>query len=69
MAPAPKPVSLTNGANPTPGVDPQPLIVVGGVPITTAILTAALKGLSGYSASASQTLTNDNGTLKWVTNP
>ena len=30
--PSPKPVTLTAGANPTPGVDPQPFIVIGGVP-------------------------------------
>lgn len=36
MAFAPKPVSLTTGPNPTPGHDPEALIVVGGMPAPTA---------------------------------
>lgn len=30
MALAPKPVTLTSGANPSPGNDPEPLVVVSG---------------------------------------
>jgi len=29
---SPKPIALTAGANPTPSVDPQPFVVVGGIP-------------------------------------
>lgn len=28
---APKPITLTSGANPNPSVDPQPYVVVGGI--------------------------------------
>ena len=33
---AAKPVTLTAGANPSPGLDPQPLVVVGGLPVAPA---------------------------------
>ena len=33
---APKPVTLTAGANPNPGLAPEPLVVVGGVPVAPA---------------------------------
>lgn len=42
--PNPKPVTLTSGANPNPEYDPQPLVVVGGVPageVTSADITDA----------------------------
>lgn len=31
----PKPITLTSGANPNPSLDPQPFVVVGGVPLPT----------------------------------
>lgn len=32
---SPKPVTLTAGLNPNPGLDPEPLIVVGTIPVAT----------------------------------
>lgn len=38
---APKPITLTSGSNPNPGYDPQPMVVVGGIPLPVpATLTA-----------------------------
>lgn len=34
MALAPKPITLTVGDNPQPSLDPQPFVVVGGIPGT-----------------------------------
>ena len=33
---AAKPVTLTAGANPNPAFDPEPLVVVGGLPVAPA---------------------------------
>lgn len=37
MAFDPKPITLTSGANPDPAFDPQPFIVVGGLPIKSQV--------------------------------
>lgn len=29
---SPKPITLTSGANPSPGLDPEPYVVVGTIP-------------------------------------
>lgn len=77
---APTPITITQvDTNPSP-YDPQPFVVVGDLVATSAdavaaadvtgldtAITAALKAYSGYSAEAVQTLKNDTGTLKWVT--
>jgi len=52
---APKPVALTSGANPTPSVDPEPLIVVGGLPAATA---SASGGITRAPAQANSTATD-----------
>lgn len=37
MALSPKPITLVVGTNPNPEVDPQPMIVVGGLPTKTQV--------------------------------
>ncbi len=66
----PKPIVLTQAdTNPSTSGAPQQMVVVGGVPVTSAELIASLKGLTGYSARATQSLENVKGTLTWVTAP
>lgn len=52
-APAPKPIALTAGANPTPGADPQPFIVVGGLPAAGAARGGVLRGVAVADQAAS----------------
>lgn len=64
MALDPKPISLTqvDAEDYDSPNAPQPFVVVGPVP-----LAAALADIAGYDAQEVQTLTNDEGELKWVT--
>lgn len=52
---APKPITLTTGANPTPGFDPQPFVAVGGIPVATA---SASGGITRAPAQANSTATD-----------
>ena len=49
--PSPKPVTITSGANPTPGVAPQEFVAVGGLPApSNAQVAAALKAKTQIAA-------------------
>lgn len=68
----PKPISLTQvDETDYTGPKPQPFVVVGDVPgngsSEPADINALLRTIAGYSAGAVQTLTNDSGTFRWVT--
>lgn len=41
---SPKPVTLTAGANPNPGLDPEPLVIVGAIPVATPTSLTAVPG-------------------------
>lgn len=50
MALAPKPITLVVGTNPNPETDPQPMIVVGGLPTKTQV--AGLTNVTTADATA-----------------
>ena len=56
---APKPVTLTAGANPNPGLAPEPLVVVGGLPVAPAdVVNLTAVPASFADLAAAQTYLN-----------
>lgn len=63
---APKPITLTQVASST-GPAPQPMVVVGGVPVGEADLLTVLESVDGYDVEETQTLKHVSGVLTWET--
>lgn len=62
----PKPVIFTQSDTNPSNFAPQPMVVVGGIPVPLADVISALEGVTGYDAADTQTLKNVDGTLTWV---
>lgn len=52
----PKPITITAGDNPSPGQDPQPFIVVGGLPAASPAIAG---GVTQAAAVANATVSDD----------
>lgn len=61
---SPKPVTLTAGPNPNPGLDPEPLVVVGAIPVATPTALTAVPAVFGDLAAVRTYLDTLVGELK-----
>lgn len=51
--PEPRPVVITDGVNPNPAFDPEPLVAVGGLPTKTEVAGVATVGTADATDEAS----------------